>query len=283
MSSFTKKEYSKFLKNPVCYQGSKRLEIDKLTAYTPDLDTCDKVVDLFGGGGVVSLYFKQKIPNKTVIYNDLNPIQYKLFKLLKDRKETESVLTKINKYVYNKNSYETLHNFYFDSKEQDLTTFLILKRHAYRGLIKKGFTTVNLKEGKTSKRNSYKNFLKYHSILNDKFVVMNSDFRKVLNKYKDDDKAFIYMDPPYLTTNCGPYHSFTKNDLDYLIDFFKNPAHKCKMMLHIEFVGYTYDKLKDFIKCYYPKNYAISSKKNKKKIPKSYILIATNYEITAPE
>lgn len=277
MTSFNKKENSKFLKNPISYQGSKRMEIDKINLYTPDLNACDKVVDVFGGGGVVSLYFKQKFPDKTVIFNDLKTIQCKLFNLLKDKEKTKNLISKLEEYKYNKESYEKLHKEYFDGKEQDVLKYVILQHFAFRGILEKSRTMINFREKKS--RSSYKSLLKYHEILDDKFIVMNYDFRKVLNKYKDDEKAFIYMDPPYLTTNCESYHPFTKKDLDHLIECFKNPNYKCKMMLHIEFVGYTYDKLKDYIKFYYHKRYSRSSKKAELSFPKAYTLIATNYDI----
>jgi hypothetical protein len=63
------------------------------------------------------------------------------------------------------------------------------------------------------------------------------------------------------------------------MDILKDPSYVCKIMLHIEFLGYTYDSLKDYMVHYYPKSYNLrtGSGIDKKRFYQKYIMIACNY------
>ena len=56
-----------------------------------------------------------------------------------------------------------------------------------------------------------------------------------------------------------------------------DPKTKCKIMLHVNFEGFTFDVLQKYIKCYYESNYNASIRANGKKYHKRYQLIACNY------
>ena len=60
------------------YKGSKSTIAEKIVDKLP---TADFLVDLFGGGGAISHFAALSGKYKTVIYNELEPVVYKGFKM----------------------------------------------------------------------------------------------------------------------------------------------------------------------------------------------------------
>lgn len=101
----------------------------------------------------------------------------------------------------------------------------------------------------------------------------------LLNKFKNDKNAFIFLDPPYLFSDNSGYKEQQENpDMsDYLIkilDVFKDKKTKAKIMLVVNDLKLTRYLFKDFHISEYNKIYQIGKKK-------SVHLIITNY--TKPE
>ena len=101
----------------------------------------------------------------------------------------------------------------------------------------------------------------------------NEDYINIFNKYKNDDKAFLFIDPPYLFSDSSGYHPQNENkDMTAIIldplELLKTA--KCKIMLIINKLNILEYLFKDFIKGEYSKIYAITLKKMKH-------LIITNY------
>ena len=96
-----------------------------------------------------------------------------------------------------------------------------------------------------------------------------------MKTYKDDDDAFLFLDPPYLFSDNSGYQAqnietdMTKIVLD-ILDLIKNC--KCKVMLIINklcILGYLFN---DYIRGEYDKTYSLTKKKSKH-------LIITNYNL----
>jgi site-specific DNA-adenine methylase len=113
---------------------------------------------------------------------------------------------------------------------------------------------------------------------NEKQILINSlftnnDYINIFNQYKDDDKAFLFIDPPYLfSDNSGYFPQNEKKDMTAIIldilELLKSG--KCKVMLIINKLNILEYLFKDFIKGEYSKIYAITKKGMKH-------LIITNY------
>jgi len=106
-----------------------------------------------------------------------------------------------------------------------------------------------------------------------KGIVTNLDYKIILDQYKDDDKAFLFIDPPYLFSDNSGY--FPQNDdgdmtdiIIYLLEYLKTA--KCKVMIIINDLKLLRHIYKDFIKGDYMRIYQMSKKKMKH-------LILTNY------
>lgn len=271
---------AKILKNPISYQGSKSKELHHIDNNKPT--EFKKFIDVFGGGGVVSLYFLQKYPElEEIVYNDMDKTMVDLFTILKDEAQTDELVKWVGSQNYDESEWRDRAKKYNNSNKDDIRERLYIKRLAFRGL--EGSTMSNKKKNKKGElvldiRKNYTEFYKYPPILNtDKFKITMMDALEVIELYKDDEDAFLYLDPPYITANTDTYIKFNIEDVKKLLDIVKDKSYKCKIMLHIEFLGYTYHALKDHIKTYYPKRYDLSGKAKGKELYQKYIMIAGNY------
>jgi site-specific DNA-adenine methylase len=95
--------------------------------------------------------------------------------------------------------------------------------------------------------------------------ITNQDWKEIMEEYKDNEKAFIYLDPPYLSSFNGSYTQYntsidenkfiidnTKIYID-ILDFLKNS--KCKILFSINNNAITRHLYKDYIKQDYLKSY----------------------------
>lgn len=268
----------KELKNPLSYMGSKRLELNKIIENEPK--SFNKFVDVFAGGGVVALHYHQN--NIESHYNEIDKSMCDLFNIIQCETKTKKLLEDLyNMPMFDIDNAETiLKNTYEEfKKDNDIIKKLYLHRYSMRGLIHIGKPNLRLIDGKyvVECRSDHKHLLKYPEIFKEKKMkITNLDYKECIDLYKNDENAFLYLDPPYISTYTGAYYEnkFTYKDIEYIHKIMNDKNIKCKIMLHMEFLGYTYDMFKNQMKVYYPKNYAIAAKKN---AYQKYIMIATNY------
>jgi site-specific DNA-adenine methylase len=250
------------LKNPISYQGSKQGELKVIESKQPDY--FDKIVDVFGGGGSVSLFYLQSYEVK-VIYNDISPDMCELFRVLKNTDETKALIEKLDnipisdeEYLIRRDSLKEA----FKNNTEDLVNFIYCSTYACRGRI---FSSgVNRRDGVICKRKNFNTLLEYSDILQP-LNITNEDALKVIKNYQSDEDAFLYLDPPYLqkgSDNTG-YRSASVDLLKSIFDLIKDPKTKCKILLHMDFSGWIYAEMKDFIKHYYPAKYKMTGAKGK--------------------
>jgi site-specific DNA-adenine methylase len=256
------------LKAPIPFLGSKRLEINHIIECQPNFK---KIIDVFGGGGSVSLYYFQKGYN--IQYNDICPVLFELFEAIQED-TIKDIVDEVCDYKLKDDLKEVLEKY---NNDNDLISFLILKSHSYRGLSTTSLINRRKIKGELVIEQHYKSnkLLKYPEIFKEKKMkVSNLNYKIILEKHKNNEDTFLYLDPPYLSSDCSDYVNgkFTYDDILYIEDYIK--IAKCKVMLHIEFTGYVYHKFKDYIKKYYPKRYALSGKNM---IYQKYVCIICNY------
>lgn len=108
-----------------------------------------------------------------------------------------------------------------------------------------------------------------------KYEITNKDYKEVIEKYRYDPDAFIYLDPPYVSRgSSNAYVSVDENYTDHIEEIMKDPKTKASIMVHLDFTGDNYHKFKDFIKSYYPFKFNIRKHK-----ARHYQMIACNYEV----
>ena len=67
-----------------------------------------------------------------------------------------------------------------------------------------------------------------------KTIITNEDYLHIIDKYKDNGNAFLYLDPPYLDSYNSGYGTYQNKSHDMYIkflDILKNG--KCKMLFSI--------------------------------------------------
>ena len=129
------------------------------------------------------------------------------------------------------------------------------------------------------------NWLEFLTIANK----TTDDWEVIMEKYKDNKNAFIYLDPPYLESYNAGYNKYEKsietdgtiidNTKIYIdiLNYLKNS--KCKILFSINKNAITEHIYKDYINHTYNKNYSNTIKSTDKKplTKNTNILTITNF------
>jgi len=168
------------------------------------------VEPFFGAGGM----FFNKPKAKFNFLNDIDEDVFNLFNVV-SRQYDEFVLK-----VETMPMHEGLMNYWKDNRETDnvlkALRFIFLSNFTLFG------TGVTLRVGSLNSKNVlFDNLAKVNKVIFD-VQFANSDFRRFLKMYSfgddENNKAFIYCDPPYLDTVDNYSHSFIKQDAADLFD-----------------------------------------------------------------
>jgi len=256
--------------NIVSYQGSKRKELNKIKEHEPK--KINTFVDVFGGGANVSLFYLDR--NIKTIYNDINTDMVDLLNILRDATKTKELIIEYNKNKENNNEKKFYDIYDNKIKISNVCRFIYLSSCCFRSMTNTRMPKLNNKKIAKCKKIEY--YTKFEKILN-KLKVHNHDYKIIFDRYKNNEDYFLYLDPPYVEKRTTDYGTnFTIEDLEYIKEFMSNC--KCKVMLHIDFTGWTYFNFKNLIKNVYPIRYGMSNKKkNVKDIYSKYHTIITNY------
>lgn len=115
-------------------------------------------------------------------------------------------------------------------------------------------------------RDSIANYNPNHISIFEKATKTNNDYRAVMEQYKDNSNAFVFLDPPYLfSDNSGYLPQREEEDMTdilvYILEYLKTC--KCKVMLIINDLKITRYLYNDYIKGEYNRTYQMSNKKAK--------------------
>lgn len=239
--------------------GNKQTDIKKFNQYLPkEIKT---IIEPFAGSFAVTrnIYYDDKYCK---IINDYDVNLYNFLNLIKNKKDD---ITKIYDDLINidnkKDFLKYIENIHESTKTILINTFIA------RGMYKK-------KKLKTD-------FTPLSVFLNKENVTIdNKSYEYYLNLYKNDDKAFIFCDPPYFDSNNTSYNmlSFIDNNKKVIQDntkmyvdlsqFIKDC--KCKIMIICNKNALMCHIFDGFIKGEYERIYQMSKKINTH-------LIITNY------
>jgi len=210
--------------------GNKRKEIDKILNVCKDFENIKTIVEPFGGTCFFSyfLYKNYENNNFNFIINDIDEqLTFFCNNFYKNKEEyIKKSLDLIND-IDDKEKYNNLINEYKNKKitDEDFIEYYYVYNTYYA--IRKGFfpTTRNKPKYKyiLDKTKKYDDFFKNNTYLNFNFI-------DIIEKYKDDETALIYFDPPYVQTDTSSYFNQII-DWEYLINFLETC--KCKYILHV--------------------------------------------------
>lgn len=256
------------MKSPIKWIGGKRREIKHFEKYIPK--EYDTYIEPFVGGGALYWYLE---PKHSII-NDINGHLINFYEILRDNHE----LLHNNLYEY-ENSKEyfnqvvnKLNNKTYKDKIQQAEIFYYLNKTSFSGKWR-----VNSKGEYNSSFGYYKtdNYKKLDNIYCDLLKhteILNTDFKNILEKYKDDKNVFIFLDPPYL--ECDTFYTKNQNFnniYEYIHNYIINC--KCKVMMVVKETDLLYELFKNNIIDSYNVNYSHNASS---KIIHKHIII-TNY------
>lgn len=260
----------KRLRSVISYKGGKYKELPHIFKNEPD--DIDTFVDVFGGGGVCSLNYCKR--GYAIHYNDLFEPLIQMFNALADKDSAQTLQTRLKSITTGPDIHDkicagdlgVLERFFYISR-------CTLECDPHRT---KSFTprykpkTTELKElmPKTL------NLVDYVDNVS-KWKITQKDFMEVMNEHKHDPGAFLYCDPPYVSKTVKQYTvSFTIDDLMKIYNFMKDPDTKCRVMLNVDYTGWTRETFDDMVKTCYPVTYGCKSSMD---IYQKYHLIVCNY------
>ncbi len=259
------------------YRGSKTKELPRIIEKSPK--GCNCFVDVFGGSGCVA--FRLSSLYDKVVFNEVNSSPPRFLEFLKKEeniikliKAVEGITNERAKSIFDSYLAKTKNGIHCNALEIFIYHQLNFRcQHTevcYYPNIKRlpAYTKKLLGMVETAK----------------KIMVENRDYKEILAKFKEDELAFLYLDPPYLaeTKTKGSYYAnireFTLDDYEFLVDYMRTA--KCKCMLNIEYTAYAREELSHDLHIHTYKHTFASrcNNKGRTRYP-HYQLMFTNYEL----
>jgi len=234
------------------YTGNKYNEIKNFIDFIPN-DGFNVLVEPFGGSFALCRYFGGVL-KKEIDYhvNDYDPSNYFVYtnpnKIIEWSIQLQQIIADTNCKMSIKECYEKM-------QIGDLSFNCFKNAFSFRGYPKKKCII------------DYSALVKF---MNKNINFTNDDFNITMNKFKDNEQAFIFLDPPYFDSCNTFYYSNTGDDsvifdstkifID-ILDHLKTA--KCKIMLIINKNSITEFIYKDFIKGEYDKLYQLTKRNTK--------------------
>jgi DNA adenine methylase len=205
------------------YNGGKYNELPLIKKHYPE--NYDLFVEPFCGGAAAC--FDLGFSNN--ILNDANEELINFFQQLKNG-NGERIYQLMKSCSFSKDEYYSIRN---GTISDDLTRsfkFFYLRKTCFRGLIRYNRSgKFNVPYG------NYKNIncdilldANYKNLLNNT-QLCNEDYKEIFDAY-NDEKIFMFIDPPYLTQFKYSFE-FTEKDQTELSELFKSSKSKCLMVI----------------------------------------------------
>jgi len=218
------------------YSGNKRKEYPEIKK-SLDLDGVETIVEPFCGSGAFSFFLARDNPKKyKYILNDINENLIKLYELMKDTEKFKTFQDEMNEVAkdLDKQKYNALEGF---------TRYFI---HHKIHTIRNGLFPLNYKY----KPIDLEKCPIVQFVRNENVTFSSIDGVELIEKYRDNEKVFIFCDPPYLLSYNGFYDDiYAETSVNIYEYIYKNDLRdfKSKILLTLEknmFVSLLFDKYK---------------------------------------
>ena len=234
--------------------GNKKNEIKNFKNYFPNSDKIKRIVEPFGGSFAVTRchYINE---NKKYHVNDTDDELFEIYENYEKYGELSNQLITIANTCLNENNNIDFIKF----KEKVRDSEVDMETNLYKFWIK-----CNVIRARLVKKNPIRDFTESYEIMK-KIKFTNKDYKEIFNKYQNDKKAFLFVDPPYLFSDNSSYNPCDGQDTTYIIVFLKqfleDKNTKCKVMIIVNELAILRDIFDKYYKASYSKTYAISKKK----------------------
>ena len=193
------------------YFGNKDNEIETISKNIPNMDQIDVIIEPYCGSFALVRKLLLIYPDKKYVCNDNDELLIKTYKAIQDDKQFEELIEFYKSFeIQNKEHYDIF------KKENSIRSFLfihIIYRVRY-GLYDKDKHKFNDRDF-----NRLIHFNKNYK--NIEFIC--GDAKNIIEQYKNNSRAFMFLDPPFLLT-CSFYKMPM---LDYFFDMMKD-VNNCK-------------------------------------------------------
>ncbi len=190
------------LRSPLRYPGGKSRAVQKICALIPPFK---EFREPFVGGGSVSIYLKQKFPDKKFWINDKYAELFAFWRGMQN--DSDEVIAQILRWKTEFSDGKTLYNFLKEKKPnfnkiETAAMFFIFNRITFSGTTEAGgFSNQAFEKRFTD--SSIERLKDFDKILKD-VKITNDDYEKVITK--KGENVFLFLDPPYFTaTNSALY------------------------------------------------------------------------------
>lgn len=198
------------------YFGNKRKEVEEIYNEVKDSLTNIKfIIEPYCGSSAFSYYIwlNNKDNDLTYVLNDNNKMLIDLYNISKSPEKFEILynsIIDIQRATTNKQLYDKV----FKNSVEDLASWIYVNKvYCIRaGLypLKKTYTEESF--------NAFKNAPIIEFLRNAKIIISDKEAIEVYNEYKGNDKALIFLDPPYLVSCNSFYNNPKVNVYEYLFD-----------------------------------------------------------------
>ena len=241
------------------YPGNKRNEMEHILEYS-NFENKELIIESYCGSCSISYFISQKYPLKFKYHlNDNNIELIEILKILKNPEQTaifeknvnEQLETIVDKQAYLKViSKKTLEAYYIKNKVYSIRPGMYNLAYKYKYL-------------------SFDNYPIINFIRNEDVTFYTDDGIDFMNRYKNNENAIIYLDPPYINS-CNAFYKTPKiNIYEYL---FENDilTFKAEVMLILENTWIIQLLFKNKIMYDYSKKYQITKKQT------SHLIVSNN-------
>lgn len=185
------------------YIGNKRVEIKHYISKVEELITSNqinKVIEPFCGSSSTSYYLWKKYPHLEFHLNDIDPFLYEFLQEIKQH-GCERVFNHINKLcidltkekynqICNNRKPKTMLDWCFCMKVSGYRLFLFPTRDKFG----------NYNPQKYKQLDAFFQSSNVH--------IYNKDYKEIFNEFKNDQNAFIFLDPPYFQSDNSYYSQY---------------------------------------------------------------------------
>lgn len=215
----------KYIKSPIFYMGNKYDLLHELIPRFPKKEEINTFIDLFGGGGTISL----NVDYNNIIYNELNNNVFNLLMLIKNN-EPQIVINHIKSRVeefdlnkegtdvrqnikdiekirnYYSDNYFKFRDFYNKQENKNILDLFTLTFFSFCNLIRfNSKSEFNMPFGNCCFIKEHETIINnaYNVLQNKNITFSNNNAFNILKDIKNNnDNIFIYCDPPYTNTTA---------------------------------------------------------------------------------
>jgi hypothetical protein len=194
----------------IAYTGNKRNEITVFYQYL-NFNNITTIIEPYAGSCAISYYISLQNPKKyKYILNDNNPYLLEMYNIIKSDSKIKKFELEYTKIVKSFNKEKEKYKDYIKNNNNIYSYIIKNKIYSIRpGLFP--INNTNYKEEINLKEYGIYNFFR-----NENITFLNIDAIEVYNKYKNNQKNMIIMDPPYINTNNDFYTDSNMNIYEYL-------------------------------------------------------------------